>query len=253
MPYKKQLQKILYFSRPEIKDFLERYMSDESEMTSSSTSYLMETHMLHDILPESRDAAQKIMDLYSMPDGKAIGRVMESIYDIFAADLMSKTACSEVRELVSFHYMDVVLRPYNDIIRTDDNINDNDYVNAREYYFLSMKRFTAVLKEHLEMHPDMKETDYQTYIKMEQDIHELEHIMSMDGDEDKVIYADSLNFVFMVILKYWDSISTYTYTYRLLVAICRIHTWITDAQTRLKLVDILKKLSLNWDNDSKEK
>lgn len=252
MPYKKQLQKIIYFSRQEVKDFLERYMSDESEMTDSSASYLMETHMLHDILPENRDAAQKIMDLYSMPDGKAVGRVMESIYSIFAADLMSKTACNEVRELVSYHYMDIVLRPYNDIIRTDD-INNENYVGAREYYFQSMKRFTNVLKEHLEMNPDLKKNDYQTYIKMEQDIHELENIMSMDGDKDKVIYADSLNFVFMVILKYWDSINDYSYTYRLLVAICRIHTWITDAEMRLKLVDIIKKLSLNWDNDSKEK
>lgn len=253
MAMKKQLQKIIYFSSEKIKDFLENYLSDESEITSSSASYLMESHMLHDILPDNREAAQKIQDLYSAPDGAAVERVIESIYSIFAADIMTKEACSKIRDLVSFHYMDIVLRPYNDVIRTKD-LNDKEYAGDREYYFLSMKRFVNTLKEHLEMHPDMKETDYQMYMKMEQDIHELEHIIESDGDTDKVIYPDSLNFVFIILLKYWDSINTYTYTYRLLVAICRIHTWNTDAETRLKLVDIIREMSVTWDKkDSREK
>lgn len=254
MTGKKQLQKVIYLSSQKIKDFLENFTSDESEVTCSSLSYLMETHMLHDILPDNQEASQKILDLYSVPDGAAMEKVMENIYSIFAADIMNKTACSEIRELVSYHYMDIVLRPYNDIIRTKDIDKDEEYVGAREYYFLSMKRFKETMKEHLDMHPDMKENDYQTYINLEQAIYELEHIMSMDGDKDKVIYADSLNYVFMTILKFWDIINTYTYTYRLLVAICRIHTWNTDAETRLKLVSIIKKLSVNWDNkDSWEK
>ena len=85
------------------------------------------------------------------------------------------------------------------------------------------------------------------YLKMEQDIHELEHIKECDGDNDKVIYGDSLHFIFGIILKYWDIINNYTYTYRLLVSICRVHTWNVDAETRLKLVGILKKLSIVWD------
>lgn len=246
-------QKQIYYSSHDIKEFVDNYTADESVVTNSSGSYLIESHILNDILPKNQEAAQKIFDLYGAPDGQNMERVMENIYSIYAAGIMNKSAYDNGRDLVSYQYQDIVLRPYNDIIRTDD-INDPEYVHEREYYYLSLKRFKDTLKEYLDMHPELNEKDPIACTKLEQDIYELEHIIELDGEKDKVIYSDSLNYVFMTVLKNWEYVKEYTYTYRLMVAICRIHTWQTTADTRLKLVDIIKRLSAAWDSgETKEK
>lgn len=225
----RRIQKVFYFSSKRTKSIIEGYLGDEAEVTNRSSSYLIEKHILVDVLPENETVSQWIEKLYRKDEKDRpicnLKDTMISAFSYMASGIDGKAKNEYGKPLVDFAFRNKCLCQY----RSQD-VDES----ALPYYHTQL----GYLIERIEMMKngiiDETQEEAERKAKLDIDMRELNRIY-----EDKDTTSDSISFVYMMIIDNWDMLYGWTYTYRLLTVMARIQTWEDNAGTRIQLVKLL--------------
>lgn len=229
---RQKIQRIIYFSTQKIKDLIEGYFADESELEGKSATVLIEEHLLESIMPRNRKYWTLAENLIVNKTGVAMGRTMDSLFSILAAGISNKASHDNGFNLVKFAYDNKLTT-----VVGHNPLLDQQDIRDVKYYYQELKYFSDYLNE---LANEKKEYD------IELDARDIAHIYSIEQDEN-FVFNDSLNRVYMAILSNWDELGNWTYTYRLLCAISRLQNWYSTAETRLELVKVIDEVTYEWD------
>ena len=227
-----KIQKVIYLSSQENKDLLEAFFADKSELTGKSVTVLMEDHLLESIMPRNKKYWSIAENIILNKTSEAMGQTMDSLFSSLSAGINFKASHQNGRALVEFAYSNkLILAPgFNPI--PDKQANRDVPYFYQELRYLS-DRLNELAKE---------KDDY----KIETDARDISEIYNTEKDQ-RSVYNDSVNRIYMAILSNWGDLGNWTYTFRLLCAITRIQTWYSSPETRLELLKIIDETTKEWD------
>lgn len=229
MAINKELKTSLCYSSLEARNLCERFLSDEAEVSNRSLSAIREKYLINAILPEDKNASYWIQQLYV--GDASLSRVMSNVYGYLAAGIdLDASQVNGTKILVQYGQ--------NQLLRMNSTITPN---NEDSHYFFgaldSVKR-----KLIYEWDASKKEKTFNII----ESLNQLDKILDWNGNSTDLSWRDSCSFIYMLILRYWDELGNYTYTYRLLSCIASMQTWNDSPAGRLELREVLIKATSDW-------
>lgn len=224
----KGLKKTLVYSSEKEKRFIEGALDILSVIKKKSASAVLEDLISKALLPENANASAICKELYSNEIDNIAA--LEKVFDIYAAGTSNKARYQNGYELVEFLHSEIVYTSFP---------CDKATEGYRQYFCSNF---------------------YQIYKKIELEC-------SSDHEEDMLVYESPVKYVKYhldeaanepehfkpinltdIIKKHWDVLGNFTYTYRALGALCRLisSTKIDYPEDRIKLVELITKLSKEW-------
>ena len=240
--YKNNLEKMMIFSDEKIKTLIENIISDESVVENQSASALYEKHTFNSLLPlyqkhifnsllPSNISAQKWIQL--MYDGYLeINEVISAAFRYLSSGISWQAKYKNALPLVEYASH---LSTFSSAVPTGKEeelpyflVQLDAVIGELEYY---ANNYTGEL-EGIKKSELLKEADYAREL--------------YKTAKDKPQCMRYIN-IYSLICNNWEYLKKHTITYRLLSAMAKMEKgWISDAETRYKLTQILKIVSDDW-------
>ena len=240
--YKNNLEKMMIFSDEKIKTLIENIISDESVVENQSASALYEKHIFNSLLPlyqkhifnsllPSNISAQKWIQL--MYDGYLeINEVISAAFRYLSSGISWQAKYKNALPLVEYASH---LSTFSSAVPTGKEeelpyflVQLDAVIGELEYY---ANNYTGEL-EGIKKSELLKEADYAREL--------------YKTAKDKPQCMKYIN-IYSLICNNWEYLKKHTITYRLLSAMAKMEKgWISDAETRYKLTQILKIVSDDW-------
>lgn len=242
-----RIQRILNFSSQENKNVIENYSELLCATKGVSQSKAIEDMLLSQVYPKNSTARGIVkMLLFEKQDENAVyfrdgglQRAVLSSWNRLASKVDNEQAEEDAIKLFQFQQQDLFThKSWED--KFDENIL---------YHFSNQVKYLGETLEHAAKiapeKPLIPGSEIMMPVNYDRDIYELNRI-SKELLNEKIVYQDSLNFIFIVLREHWSEVCHNTYTYRLLVDITQVQTWADTREARLKFIDVLNNISINW-------
>ena len=229
---KNNLKKMMIFSDEKIKTLIENIISDESVVENRSASALYEKHIFNSLLP-SNISAQKWIQL--MYDGSwKINEVISAAFRYLSSGISWQAKYKNALPLVEYASH---LSTFSSAVPTGKEeelpyflVQLDAVIGELEYYANNYTgELTGIKKSEI-----LKQVDY---------ARELYKIA-----KDKPQCMKYIN-IYNLVCNNWEYLKKHTITYKLLSAMAKMEKgWTNNAETRYRLTQILKTVSVAWDN-----
>ncbi len=224
------LKKTFVYTSDREKAFIEGVLNIHARTEKKTPSAILEDLIAKAVLPANETASRICRQLYSS-DVNNVGALM-SVFDIYSAGFGDfKARYDNGIELVNFFHSILVSATY-----PIDDINKGN----REYFISNFEMIVQKIENDLS-------TDHEDSLNVTQSPVKYAKFL-LDEAKNKPQYFKPINFT-QLLKDHWDLLGNYTYTYRALVALCKlIEDQISDyAEDRVNLVRVISDLSKNWD------
>lgn len=219
------LKKNLVFSSMEVKEFVDKMVSDESLASRRKPSAILEPLILNGLTTTNSQVSFWIQCLYS---DWTIGEVLESIFSYNANGVNWKSNNLPLLPFIEFA------------------IYEQKFIKVNSLKDERIHHLTDTLDSILRIFKDLKENnlDMESQSKYRNAIGVLEYLIEALKNED---YEGQFMSLFRFFKEYWNDCSDSTHTFRALADIAHIQKgWRNTPESRYELTVLLRDLATRW-------
>lgn len=224
----KKIQKMFYYSSETVKKFVENRLDDLSVKTNHSTSYMIETLLLNELLPKNEEARSIIQNnLYPESSQNGVKKTLDSIFSINAAGTGWNSKHNNLKPLIEYciyygnsylttkpdeAYLQYFLNQLQSVVDRIENCANSCIEILDRKMYLSQLELAKTLLENAKKYP--------------------EEIIARN--------------YYQLIYDCWDMLNDWSITYRFLSCLTSLCDFQDSPLARNKLYDIISKISEEW-------
>lgn len=215
-------KKTITFSTIKIKTRIDNILADYALTTNNSSSFIVESLIQDTLLPKEPNARAYFEALY---DGTCtLNQVINAVWARVSAEVEFNDFGAPYKSLAKYGY--------HDLLRIQADVSD--YGHEADYYFNCMKLIKQILERENE---NLHRSDIAQTIDILND-----NCRYINNPEFYFSRTDMMQYMYRMIIAYWDILHYDSYTYRMLACMARIQKWNTSPQKRVELIKIFDEI-----------
>lgn len=224
----KKIQKMFYYSNETVKKFIENRLDDLSVKTNHSTSYIIETLLLNELLPKNEEARSIIQNnLYPESSQNGVKKTLDSIFSINAAGTGWNSKHNNLKPLIEY----CISYGYSSISTKTNESYLQYFISQLKSVVDRIENCTDSCIEILDRKMYSTQLDFaKTLLKTAQD------------HPEEIVPQNH----FQLIYDCWDMLNDWSITYRYLACLTALCDFQDNSLARNRLYDIISEISEKW-------
>ncbi len=208
-------------------NLINQLVKEKSELENRSESSIIEQAILDSLMPANKNASD-IIEHYLYSENGNIGSTLAAFFSYNAAGINWHSRYDNFLPLVQFAKKN---QAYCNTILTGKE--DELYHSCSQ-----IESIISIIEDTAKKKTEDK-------FKYQQELKFANHLLNELREEPQ--FSRLINF-YTLILDNWDILKDWSVTYRLLMDLSLLEKgWKNDSQTRTELVEIIKRISIDWD------